>query len=227
MSALAILDAAAKLNDRIRRVAAELQIPTREIGQRHEQIARAFWERNLDPAVEGWARGHPDITWNPETGQGHAYGTYAYATHVAEVRVDTATGEILIDRFVAAHDSGTILNRQLAGGQVEGGIAQGIGLAVTEEIPTEDGRLVVNGFTTYRIPTVRDVAPSTDVEFAEVPWDYGPHGAKGIGEVPLMAAHAAVAAAVGCAVGRRVTAYPLSPAAILRGLAEQGSEDAP
>jgi CO/xanthine dehydrogenase Mo-binding subunit len=215
MSALAILDAAAKLNDRMRHVAADLGIPPSEIPEHRERIAGGFWTSNLDPAVEGWAQGHPAISWDPARGQGHAYGTYAYATHIAEVRVDTATGEIMIDRLVAAHDSGTILNRQLASGQVEGGIAQGIGLAISEEIAQEGGRLIVNGLTTYRIPTIRDVAPVTEVEFVEARWDYGPHGAKGIGEVPLMASHTAVAAAVGHAVGQRVHRYPLSPSAVL------------
>lgn len=218
MSALAILDAADELKTRISRVATELGIDEADIASRHTDIARAFWERNLDPAVEGWAQGSP-VDWDPRTGQGHAYGTYAYATHIAEVQVDTVTGEVTVDRFVAVHDSGTILNHQMASGQVEGGIAQGIGLAVTEEIPIRGGHLDVNGFTTYRIPTIRDVAPITDVGFVEAAWAYGPHGAKGLGEVPLMAAHAAVACAVGHALGQPVSAYPLSPATVL-GLSE-------
>ncbi|UCF09492.1 MAG: molybdopterin-dependent oxidoreductase, partial [Candidatus Bipolaricaulota bacterium] len=164
-------------------------------------------------------QGYP-VDWDPETGQGNAYGTYAYATHIAEVGVDAVTGEVDVERYVAVHDSGTILNRQLAAGQVEGGVAQGIGLAVTEEIPQENGRLVVNGFTTYRIPTIRDVPPLLDVDFVEASWSYGPHGAKGIGEVPLMAAHAAVARAVAHAIGRPISRYPLSPSEIRSRIAE-------
>lgn len=222
MSALAILDACDTLRRRINGVAKKLGIPEHELPDRLPEVAQAFWTRNLDLAAEGWAQGHP-VSWDPETGQGHAYGAYAYATHIAEVKVDTITGEIRVERFVAVHDSGKILNRQLATGQVEGGIAQGIGLAITEEIPVQEGRMMVNGFTTYRIPTVRDVAPRTEVDFVEAEWAYGPHGAKGIGEVPLMASHAAVARAVAHALGRSVFGYPLAPETVKRCITEPTS----
>lgn len=80
---------------------------------------------------------------------------------------------------------------------------------------------MVNGFTTYRVPTVRDVAPFTRVDFVEAEFPAGPFGAKGIGEVPLMAAHAAVARAVAHAVGRHPAAYPFSPERV-RGLIRGG-----
>ena len=210
MSGLAILDATAKLSARIREVASALGIPHAEVPMRLAEIAQAFYDRNLDPAVEGWAK-TPPVHWNPETGLGNAYFVYAYATHIAEVAVDRATGEISIEDFVAVHDSGRIINRQLAAGQVEGGVAQGLGFALMEEIVEKDGRLLANGFTTYRIPTIRDVAPAPQVGFVEALYAAGPFGAKGIGEVPLMASHAAVARAVAHALGREVDAYPLSP----------------
>jgi CO/xanthine dehydrogenase Mo-binding subunit len=210
MSGLAVLDAAGKLRERIERVAADLGIPAAEIPSRIADIARALWNRNLDPAVEGWAKTEP-VSWDPETGLGDVYAVYAYATHIAEVEVDQATGEARVVDFIAVHDSGTILNRASAIGQVQGGIAQGIGFALMEEIPQRDGRLIVNGLTTYRLPTVQDVAPRTHVDFVEAEFPAGPFGAKGIGEVPLMAAHAAVARAVAHAVGRDPLEYPLSP----------------
>ena len=220
MSGLAILDAADKLKDRIRKIASELNIPEEETTDHLEEIAQAFWHRNLDPATEGWARASP-VDWDPETGLGSPYAVYAYATHIAEVEVNTITGEISIEDWVAVHDSGKILNRQTASGQVEGGIAQGIGLAAMEEIPEHDGRLVVNGFTTYRIPTIRDVAPRTKVAFVEAPYTSGPFGAKGIGEVPLMAAHAAVSRAVAHAVGAPLNSYPLTPQQVKRAFEAQ------
>jgi len=210
MSGLAILDAAAKLKERIDAVAEDLGVPSDEAGERLNEIANAFWLRNLNPAVEGWAQTEP-VSWDPETGLGDAYPVYAYATHIAEVEVDTATGEASVVDFVAVHDSGRILNRTLAIGQVQGGVAQGIGFALMEEIPQRDGHLIVNGLTTYRLPTVRDVAPDTRVDFVEAAFPAGPFGAKGIGEVPLMAAHAAVARAVAHATGGHPTRYPLSP----------------
>ena len=109
------------------------------------------------------------------------------------------------------HDSGRILNRRLASGQVEGGIAQGLGFALMEEIPEKDGHLMTTGFTTYRIPTIRDVALKMEVDFVEAIYSEGPFGAKGLGEVPLMAAHTAVSRAVAHALSADVTSYPLSP----------------
>jgi len=166
-------------------------------------------------SVEGWAKTQA-VSWDPETGLGDVYAVYAYATHIAEVEVDEATGETRVVDFIAVHDSGTILNRASAIGQVQGGIAQGIGFALMEEIPQRDGRLIVNGLTTYRLPTVQDVAPRTRVDFVEAEFPAGPFGAKGLGEVPLMAAHAAVARAVAHAIGRDPLEYPLSPDRIRR-----------
>jgi len=99
----------------------------------------------------------------------------------------------------------------LAEGQVEGGIAQGLGFALMEEIVEKDGVLLANGFTTYRIPTVHDMPKKIEVDFVEAEFSEGPFGAKGIGEVPLRAAHAAVSRAVAHALKADVTSYPLSP----------------
>jgi CO/xanthine dehydrogenase Mo-binding subunit len=210
MSGLAVLDAAGKLREKIDVVAEEMGIPLHQVPERLNEIASAFWLRNIDPAVEGWARTEP-VSWDPESGLGDAYPVYAYATHVAEVEIDTTTGETAVVDFVAVHDSGRILNRALATGQVQGGVAQGIGFALMEEIPQRDGRLIVNGLTTYRLPTIRDVASDTRVDFVEAEFSAGPFGAKGIGEVPLMAAHAAVARAVADATGAALRRYPLDP----------------
>ncbi len=210
LSALAIQDGARRLRERIEEVAASLGIHVEDASRELPRIARAFFLQTLDPAVEGWAHAEP-TPWDPEKGQRKAYFAYAYATHVAEVEVDPVTGEVSVEDFIAVHDSGKVLNRQTASGQVEGGIAQGIGYAVTEEIATKGGELLARGLTTYRIPTVRDVAPHVEVEFVEALYAGGPHGAKGLGEVPLMASHAAVALAVAHAIGRPVAAYPLSP----------------
>ena len=210
MSGLAVLDAARKLQKRIEDVAGTHGIAPAEICWRWDEIANLFWLNNLDPAVEGWAKTEP-VSWDPETGLGDVYPVYAYATHIAEVEVDRTTGETDVIDFVAVHDSGRILNRTLATGQVQGGVAQGIGFALMEEIPQRDGFLIVNGLTTYRLPTIRDVVPDMRVDFVEAEFPAGPFGAKGIGEVPLMASHAAVASAVSHAVGRQATRYPLDP----------------
>ena len=215
MSGLAIVDAAKKLRERIVAVAVDLGIPEDDIPCGMPKIAETFWLRNLDPAVEGWSKTSP-VDWDAETGLGNAYMVYAYATHIAEVEVDMATGEVSVDEFVAVHDSGKIVNCQLATGQVEGGIAQGLGYALMEEIPQKDGKLLTSGFTTYHIPTIRDVAPHTQVAFVEAVFSYGPYGAKGLGEVPLMASHTAVSRAVAHALKADVNSYPLSPDRVKR-----------
>jgi CO/xanthine dehydrogenase Mo-binding subunit len=210
MSGLAVIDAAEKLWKRIAKVAGILNIAEEEISVRLDEIAQAFWMRNLDPAVEGWAAAAP-VSWDPETGLGDTYFVYSYATHIAEVEVDVTTGEVSVEDFVAIHDSGKIINHQLATGQVEGGIAQGLGFALMEEIRQENGELSAKGFTTYRIPTVRDMPSHAHVDFVEALYSKGPYGAKGLGEVPLMAAHAAVSRAVAHAINTAITTYPLSP----------------
>ncbi|MCK5827729.1 molybdopterin-dependent oxidoreductase, partial [Candidatus Bipolaricaulota bacterium] len=213
MSGLAILNAAKKLRGRVEDVAATNNIPSSDIRERWDEIANLFWLNNLDPAVEGWAKTEP-VSWDPKTGLGDVYPVYAYACHIAEVEVDTATGETDVIDFVAVHDSGRILNRTLATGQVQGGVAQGIGFALMEDIPQRDGFLIVNGLTTYRVPTIRDVALNMGVDFVEAEFPAGPFGAKGLGEVPLMAAHAAVASAVSHATGQQATRYPLDPTTV-------------
>ena len=218
MSGLAVLDAARKLRARILDVARELGIPEAEVSIRLPKIASSFFMKNLDPAVEGWARAEP-VDWDPATGLGNPYFVYAYATHVAQVEVDLTTGEISLEDYIAVHDSGTVLNQATASGQVEGGVAQAFGFAVTEEIAEKDGRLKVKGFTTYRIPTIRDVAQSIQIEFVEARYSPGPFGAKGLGEVPLMAGHAAISRAVAHAIGRQVSTYPLSPERVKQALA--------
>ncbi len=218
MSGLAVINAAKKLRKRIAKVAGSLDITEEEISARLNEIAQAFWMRNLDPAVEGWAAGAP-VSWNPETGLGDAYFVYSYATHIAEVDVDVTTGEVSVEDFVAIHDSGKIINRQLATGQIEGGIAQGLGFALMEEIKERNGELSVKGLTTYRIPTVRDVPSHAHVDFVEALYLKGPYGAKGLGEVPLMAAHAAISRAVAHAINTTITSYPLSPEQVKRNVA--------
>ncbi|MCK5246684.1 xanthine dehydrogenase family protein, partial [Candidatus Bipolaricaulota bacterium] len=122
MSGLAVLNAAKKLRARVEDVADTHGIARSEIRQRWDEIANLFWLNNLDPAVEGWAKTEP-VSWDPETGLGDVYPVYAYACHIAEVEVDTVTGETDMIDFVAVHDSGRILNRTLATGQVQGGVA--------------------------------------------------------------------------------------------------------
>ncbi|MDH4178542.1 MAG: molybdopterin-dependent oxidoreductase, partial [Thermoleophilia bacterium] len=107
-------------------------------------------------------------------------------------------------------DAGRVVNPQGAEGQVEGGVAMGLGLALMEELVLEDGRLRNPSFTEYLIPTALDVPPIVS-EFVEVPEPGAPYGVKGIGEHPTIAATPAIVAALRAATGRALNRVPVSP----------------
>lgn len=228
MSGNAIIDAANKLKARIKQVGRKILdcesvsivngyvIDDSDTEHRVEvpQVAGEMWSRNVDMAVEGWTE-KGVWNWNQETSEGDAYFVFAYATHITKVEVDTLTGEANLIQHVAVHDSGKIINPATAAGQVEGGATQGIGFALTEDLKSQKGQFLDPDFTNYLVPTSRDVPDDLVVEFVEDEYPDGPYGAKGLGEVPLMAAHAAVVNAVSDAIGTRLYSYPATPEKVL------------
>lgn len=152
----------------------------------------------------------PGIRWDDEKYQGDAYGAYGWAVYVAEVTVDLLTWETRVDDFVAVQEVGKVINPVLAAGQIEGGVAQGIGYALYENVVWKDGRMANNQMTNYIMPTAADVPPIR-VYFAETPYAYGPSGAKGIGELPMDGPAPAILNAVEHATGLRVDHAPLTP----------------
>jgi CO/xanthine dehydrogenase Mo-binding subunit len=152
----------------------------------------------------------PGIFWDDEAYRGDAYGAFAWAVYVAEVAVDTTTFEIKVDDFVALQEVGCVIHPVLAAGQIEGGVAQGIGYAVFENVVWKDGRMVNNQMTNYIMPTSVDV-PRIRVYFEEVPYEHGPLGAKGIGELPIDGPAPAVLNAIENALGIAVDEIPLLP----------------
>jgi CO/xanthine dehydrogenase Mo-binding subunit len=132
------------------------------------------------------------------------------AAHVAHVRVDRETGEVEVLRYAVAQDAGRALNPALVEGQMRGGVAQGIGWALLEELRhDEHGQLLSGSFLDYAIPTAEKV-PTIDTLVVEVPAPEGPFGAKGIGEAPVIAAPAALANAIAAAVGVRLHELPMT-----------------
>jgi CO/xanthine dehydrogenase Mo-binding subunit len=153
----------------------------------------------------------PDgVRWDDERYEGDAYGTYAWAVHVAEVTVDMNTFDIAVDDFVAVQDVGRVINPVLATGQIEGGVAQGIGWTLLEHVVWRDGRMANGQMTNYIMPTSMDL-PGIRVFFEETPYAHGPGGAKGIGELPMDGPAPAIANAVSHAIGVDVTSVPLTP----------------
>ncbi len=144
-----------------------------------------------------------------------------FGAHFAQVEVDTGTGEIVVERIVAVHDIGRVVNPLTAASQVEGGVIQGLGFALSEEriVDRPTGRVVNGNLEGYKVPTVRDV-PEIVVRFVDEPDRRANNiGAKGLGEPPIIPAAAAVANAVGNAIGVHVRTAPMTPARVLEALA--------
>ena len=159
----------------------------------------------------------PEIHWDEENYRGDAYSTYAWAVYVAEVTVDSLTYEVCVDDFVAVQEVGQVVHPVLAAGQIEGGVAQGIGFALYENVVWQEGRMVNNQMTNYIMPTAADTPPIR-VFFEEVPYGYGPGGAKGIGELPLDGTAPAVVNAIENATGIGFDHLPVLPEALLEAL---------
>jgi CO/xanthine dehydrogenase Mo-binding subunit len=156
----------------------------------------------------------PGVRWDDERFEGDAYGTYGWGVYVAEVSVDLTTFEIRLDDFVAVQEVGRVINPVLAAGQIEGGVAQGIGWALFEHVAWRDGRMANAQMTNYIIPTSMDLPPIR-VYFEEVPYAHGPGGAKGIGELPMDGAAPAIANAISYAMGVDIRSIPITPESIL------------
>ncbi|WP_312038917.1 xanthine dehydrogenase family protein molybdopterin-binding subunit [Desulfosporosinus shakirovi] len=166
----------------------------------------------------GWF--NPDTTGlDGETGAGSPYDTYAFATQIVEVEVDTETGQVEVLQIIAAHDVGRAINPLQVEGQIEGGSTMGLGLALYEEVKVLDGKIKTPSFATYLIPTSMDV-PTMHPLIVEEPAESGPFGAKGVGEPALIPTSAAIANAVFNAVGIRITELPITPEKVLDQLAE-------
>ncbi|MBI2177043.1 MAG: xanthine dehydrogenase family protein [Candidatus Tectomicrobia bacterium] len=139
---------------------------------------------------------------------------YTFGVHAAEVEVNTETGEVRLLRYCSGHDVGQAINVQHVEGQFEGGATMGIGHALSEELVTRKGAPLNNEFHGYLIPTAAE-APEWSNVIEESGEGLGPYGAKGIGEPPCTAGAAAVACAVGQAIGARVTRIPIAPDHVL------------
>ncbi len=136
----------------------------------------------------------------------------------AEVSVDPRTGKVSLVDYAAVVDCGTVVNPALARVQTEGGIVQGIGMALFEEVQYDGkGNLLTNSFMTYKIPGRKDIG-RIQVEFEASHEPTGPFGAKSIGEVVINTPAPAIAAAVYNAVGAAITELPITPEKVFRGM---------
>jgi CO/xanthine dehydrogenase Mo-binding subunit len=166
------------------------------------------WQGYFDPVTS---------PLDPDTGRGDPYATYAYACHVAEVTVDITTGEVTVDRVVAAHDVGKAIHPEGVVGQICGGIAMGVGFALMEEFTPG----VTASMKDYHIPTANDM-PEVVPIIVESAEPTGPFGAKGVGEPALIPTAPAVLNAVTDALGKRIYHLPANLERVLEAVSKEG-----
>jgi len=181
------------------------------------EVAKNAWKHNRIIRVEGRSEyGILPISDN-KTEKLKQFTVYAYATHIAQVLVDIETGQVIVERIWAAHDVGKALYQQGVKGQINGGVVQGLGYALMEELRLDQGQLSTTSFATYLIPTAAD-APEIIPVIVEVQEPTGPYGAKGLGEPTLTPVAPAIANAIADAVGVRTWQLPMTGEKILNTL---------
>jgi CO/xanthine dehydrogenase Mo-binding subunit len=179
----------------------------------YRDFARTSGPLRIDQRFEPY----PDISFDDDTYRGDAYPAFGWAACVAQVDVELDTGEVHVRDVVAADDVGRVIHPVLAEGQVEGGTLQAVGYATIEEIRLRDGRYLNDRLATYIIPTALDAPRITSI-LVEAPFSGAPHGAKGVGELPMDVGAPAVVAAIADATGVWITDLPASPERILAAL---------
>jgi aldehyde oxidoreductase len=150
-----------------------------------------------------------------ENGQGNPFCCYMYGVFLSEVAVDIATGKTTVEKMTTVADVGVVNNFLVVDGQIHGGIAQGIGLALTEDYDDIQKHSTMKG---AGFPYVKDIPDDMEIIYVESPRPDGPFGASGVGEMPLTAPHAAVINAIYNACGVRIRELPALPEKVLAGL---------
>ena len=168
---------------------------------------------------------------DPENGHCRHYEKHAYAAQIAEVEVDTRTGETEVKRICAAHSCGRAINPMMVEGQIQGGVMMGLGQALTEDLleSPKDGRIITRDLRSYQIPTAMDMPEDFRVDYVEVEDKDGPYGALGVGEPAPVPTAGAIRNAVCDALGLAINRLPLTPERVLTALAhnaraESGTE---
>ena len=227
IGAIGVYVAAAKLRERLNKLAAELlnaspdeiEIRNGRAYVRGKEDNYITWKELIKEAysrgVEMSTTGYfflPKGRFDDQKGQGYAYPAYSYVAMVAEVEVDTYTGRVKVLRIWPALAAGRIINPQQVEGQIEGAAVQGMGYVLMEQfVFDERGKILNPDLTDYVIPTALDIPKVEKPIYVEDLFKYGPFGAKGVGEMALIPAPAAIANAVSHALGIRVTQLPLTP----------------
>jgi CO/xanthine dehydrogenase Mo-binding subunit len=183
------------------------------------EAALEKWRAEERPAIAEYKYLAPRTTpMDKETGYSTPNFAYAYSAQALEVEVDTETGQVRVLRVVAADDVGKAINPDLVVGQIEGGVIQAHGYAITENYQMKDGRVLTDQLSTYLLPTVLDIPEKVDTVLVEIPDPNGPWGARGVGELPFLPYAPAIAAAIHAATGVWIDEFPFTPERVLRAL---------
>ncbi len=173
-----------------------------------DEAMKVMYEERVYPFAFGSFKA-PEVSWDDDTGRGSPYFTYVYSCQAAELIVD-ADGKIKVTQVVAAHDSGKVVNPALFAGQICGGIVQGMGMALKENMTVDAGRITSLNYNKYKIPNSAEI-PEITVLLVENPDPLSPFGCKGIGEPALELIAPAIAGALYRATGQRSSTLPLQP----------------
>ncbi|GAA1866119.1 xanthine dehydrogenase subunit D [Pseudonocardia ailaonensis] len=189
----------------------ELRLDGEKIVAAGGDVVASLVEILTEPVEETVEWHHrPTFPIDPETGQGNAHVQYAFSAHRAVVDVDVELGLVKVVALDTAQDVGRALNPDAVVGQIQGGSAQGMGLALMEEIIVQDGIVKNPSFTDYLIPTILDMPPM-QVKVLEYADPHAPYGVRGVGEPPTISSGPAVAAAIRAATGKPLRRVPVRP----------------
>jgi CO/xanthine dehydrogenase Mo-binding subunit len=184
-----------------------------------KELAEEMYVRGYDPAVHGFFKA-PERFFDPETGLGVNYSVYTFAATVAEVEVDTETGEATVLHVWPAMDCGKAIDPMMVEGQIEGAISQGMGLVLMENMELKGGLVLNPGFKDYVVPGSMDTPEIEPVIIVEKPYRHGAFGAKGVGEPAIISVVPTITNAIYHATGVRFNELPIRPWTIQKALKE-------
>lgn len=184
-----------------------------------EDLAGELYVRGYNPGAYGYFKA-PERFFDPETGLGVSYSVYTFASSVAEVEVDTETGEVSVLRIWPAMDCGKAIDPLMIEGQIEGAIGQGLGIALMEGLELEEGRVLNPGFKDYVVPSSVDTPKIEPAIIVEKPYKHGAFGAKGVGEPAILSIVPTITNAIHHATGIWFNELPIKPWDIHKALKE-------
>ncbi|MFA5385812.1 MAG: molybdopterin cofactor-binding domain-containing protein [Eubacteriales bacterium] len=194
------------------------------VASRTVMIAGKLLQMCADEMRKRWDEEEPEVIkeyeypknlhWDNDKLQGNAYPEYSWGANVVEVEIDPVTYEIKVNGIWSVYDIGNPIDEKIVKGQIEGGIVQGLGFGTLEALNVENGRILQDSFNNYVIPTSVDF-PKIENELIDNPFEGGPYGARGLGELTLIGAAPALALAVQNAVGCNVKQIPVTPEYIM------------